>query len=238
MNARPPSPRLAGEQQRARYRMLLFVRFLRGQKPFLHSHGMHLRENGEPRFREACRAMRLEPALPLPCLLECDRSRLPARIALGFLCLLTACVFWLDFFAGKDVLLPGGMTGGTLTLLLLIGIVFLLAFVLHGLLRRDALLFEAEGLAVCRRRLLFWNVRRIARAAVRDVVSVHRGHPLRARRLELVFHDGSALAAAFADDDATVTWLRWVLLRWLGRDYADEEGDAAPSSRPQKPLPQ
>ena len=225
MSERSPSSRRLEEQQRARYRMLLFVRFLRGQNPFLRSHGMEMREAGAPLFLSACRAMRLEPAPPLPCLLECDRDRLPARVALGFLCLLTSCVFWLDFVAGGDVPLPGGMTSGALTILLLMIIVPLLAFALHGLLRRDALLFEADGLTICRRRLLFWKVRRIARAAVRDVVSVHRGRALRARRLDLVFHDGSTLTAALADDDATVAWLRWVLLRWLGVDYAEEEDE-------------
>lgn len=207
--------------------MLLFVRFLRRQHSFLVSHGMALLEPGAPLFDPSCHAMRLTPGGPLPCLLECNRSRLAARVMLGVLILLTCYVFWLDFFADGSVPLPGGITLGTLTLLLLTVIVVLLGFTSYGLLRRDALLFEAEGLIVCRRRFFFWRTRRIARAAIRDVVSVHRRHPLRARRLKLVFHDDSSLVAVLADDDATVEWLRWVVLRWLGHDYADEDEEPA-----------
>lgn len=226
------SSRLREEQQRARRRMLHFVRFLRSQRRFLRSHGMTMREADAPQFLPSCRAMRLEPDGPLPCLLECSRSRVAARIALVVLGLLTCYVFWLDFFADSSILLPGGITLGTLTLLLLTLIVVLLAFALYGLLRRDVLLFEVEGLVICRRRLLFWSTRRIARASVRDVISVHRRHALRARRLELVFHDDSTLAAAFVDDDATVEWLRWAVLRWLGHDYVDEDEAATPTAEP------
>lgn len=223
------SPRLREEQQRIRHRMLLFVRFLRSQQRFLLSHGMAMLEADAPLFAPLCRAMRLTPEGPLPCLLECNRSRLAARIALGVLILLTCYVFWLDFFADSSTPLPGGITLGTLTLLLLTLIVVLLVFTFYGLLRRDMLLFEAEALVICRRRLFFWRTRRIARAAVRDVASAHRRHLLRARRLKLVFHDDSSANAAFVDDDATVEWLRWVLLRWLGHDYAEEDEEVTPA---------
>lgn len=223
MNELLPSPRLREEQQRARYRMLLFVRFLRSQQRFLQSHGMTMLEADAPAFDPLCRLMQMEPSGPLPCLLECNRSRLTARVSLGILSLLTCYVFWLDFFADGSTPLPGGITLASFTLFLLTVIVVLLVFTLCGLMRRDVILFEADSIAVCRRRLFFWRARRVPRASVRDVVSAHRRRRLRARRLKLVFHDESSFTALLVDDDATVEWLRWAILRWLGHSYAEEE---------------